>query len=249
MTEPKINEDVKPRGMTSAYVEAPFDVAKEALESRGYRIISLKENARLRKQEGKDAYVSRNGNWTREGFVYIPEKGIFLTKNSPIIDFPVEATQCHRQGREFYLNDEQIEKALADSVQIPENVKSISTKKFGEDKITVYAFGDIAQKYGDFLKDAGIKEMPIYLCNLEKKPFARQTWFWYLALGSEFFGLWCLGSVYRLRGVSNENAEGVAQNFPGSKNLEIYTTEQINQALTKAKLSGIEQLLFEKLRQ
>ena len=39
--------DVKGK-LESAYVEAPFDKAKKKLESRGYRIISLEENARLR---------------------------------------------------------------------------------------------------------------------------------------------------------------------------------------------------------
>ena len=39
MTE--IIEDIKQEGITSAYIEAPFDGAQEALESENYFIISL----------------------------------------------------------------------------------------------------------------------------------------------------------------------------------------------------------------
>ena len=39
----KINVDVRPRGIASAYIAAPFDKAKEALEKEGYAIISLQE--------------------------------------------------------------------------------------------------------------------------------------------------------------------------------------------------------------
>ena len=202
MVNPQINEDIKPRGITSAYVEVPFDVAKKTLERANYRIISLEENARLRMQEGKDSYVSRNGNWTREGFVYIPEKGIFLTKNSPIFDNAREAIKCHRKGKEFYLTKDQIEKALADSIQIPRDIKSISTERFADDKITVYAFGNSAQDYGNFLKEAGINGMPIWLCDLEEKPFARQLWFRNLDGGSVLGGsYWGLHGDDRMRGV------------------------------------------------
>nr|MBA4405063.1 hypothetical protein [Nanoarchaeum sp.] len=67
-----INHDIKPTGIASAYVEAPFDIALEELEEAGYKPISLEQNARLRIQQGKGADVSRKGNWTREGFIYIP---------------------------------------------------------------------------------------------------------------------------------------------------------------------------------
>lgn len=41
---------------------APFDKGKETLEKSGYRIITLPENVRLRIQEGKESFISRNGN-------------------------------------------------------------------------------------------------------------------------------------------------------------------------------------------
>src|SRR3989344_9379505 len=102
-----LNVDIKPSVTYSAYVEAPFDKGKEALEEAGYRIISLQENAQLRMQEGQDAFVSRNGNWVKEGIIYVPNKGKFLTKNSPIMVNVEEATNCNRNSRNFYLTNKQ----------------------------------------------------------------------------------------------------------------------------------------------
>mgnify|MGYP001580781851 FL=1 len=58
-----LTQDIKPRELSdSAYSDLPFDKAKQELESDNYRIISLEENAKLRIQEGKDSFVSKNGN-------------------------------------------------------------------------------------------------------------------------------------------------------------------------------------------
>ena len=212
----KIIQDIQPRGMYSAYVDASFDKAKQALEKDGYSIISLEQNARLRMQEGK----SRNGNWTREAFLYNPETNLwYLTKKSPIMDFPVEATNAHRKGREYFLTNEQVQRALENSVEVKD--REIPTDRFGEYPLAVYAFGDSAQDYGLFLKDVNkdvnIKEMPIWLPDSREKPFARQLWFRYLddwsVLDGDYMGL----LSGRLRGV--RYAEGIAnaKNSTGNK--------------------------------
>jgi len=59
--------------LDSVVITAPFDEAKQQLESQGYRIISLEENARLRMLEGANADVSINGNWVMES-IYVPGK-------------------------------------------------------------------------------------------------------------------------------------------------------------------------------
>jgi hypothetical protein len=175
----KIIPDIKPGGTSSAYVTAPFDEANLALTKKGYRIISLQENARLRMQEGADSFVSRNGNWTREEVVYNASKGIYLSKNlSHILRNAKEATSCHKSNQEYLLTDAQLEASLVDSVKLTS--KEIPTERFGENEITVYVFGDDAQEYGDFLKSAGITKMPIWLANNKAKPFARQMWFRYI---------------------------------------------------------------------
>ncbi|MFH1249016.1 MAG: hypothetical protein V1660_02600 [archaeon] len=208
----------------SIYLEKPFDEGKKELESRGYRVISLEENARLkeleirgyrvisleenarlRMQEGKDSFISRNGNWVREGVIYVPKKGIFLTKNSPIMDNAKKATDCHRNRKDFYLTNSQVEKALEDSVELKK--EKIPTNRFKDNKIAVYAFGDIAEQYGNFLKEAEINEMPVWLEDMQNKSFARQLWFWDLGARSELNGN--LGDLYdnnRVRGVLNSRS-------------------------------------------
>ena len=201
--------DVRPTVITSAYVVAPFDKAKAKLERSGYHVISLEENARLRMQEGRDSDVSKNGNWVREGVLYVPNEGKFLTRNSPIMDNPVKATNAHRKGKDFYLTDNQVEEALSDSVAL--SLKSIPTDRFGEDEITSYAFGEIAKQYGGFLKEAGIDSMPIYTADLQDKPFARQLWFRGVGGRSGLYG-YCgyLGDV-SVRGVLD--AEGAKKSL------------------------------------
>ena len=167
--------DVKKGRLRSAYVEAPFDVAKDKLERAGYHIISLQENARLRMQERRDSSVSKDGNWTREGVLYVPEKGVFLVRNSPIMSHAKEATEVfNRIGKEFYLTNKQVEKALADSVNLEGG--AIPTNRFGEDKRSVFAFGEDARAYGEFLRDARIKEMPIFILNPSMESYVSPMW-------------------------------------------------------------------------
>jgi len=208
-----IIQDVKGK-IESAYIEAPFDEAKEALEKAKYKIISLEEMAMLRIQEGKDAYISQYGNCTREGIIYIPKKGKFLTKSSPIMDNAKEATERHRKGMEFYINEEQVKKALENSVQLSEGIINIHVSEFGNEPITAFAFGKYAKEYGKFLKDVGADELPIWTSNLESEPFARQLWFKYL-------GSWYdLGGGYRdlhdgnrVRGVRVASAKSASKKY------------------------------------
>ncbi|MCX6749362.1 MAG: hypothetical protein NTW17_01285 [Candidatus Pacearchaeota archaeon] len=237
----KILEDITPTGIASAYVEAPFDEGKEALESRGYNVISLEDNARLRIQQGKDAFVSRNGNWVREGVLYVPKKGIFLTKNSPIMLNPKEATNAHRKGKDYFLTGEQVEQSLVDSIEL--SGEAIPTNRFGENPTTAYAFGEIAEQYGNFLKEAKINKISIWLADLQDKPFARQMWFRDLGGGSGLDGDGRdLGIDGRLRGVKI-GAEGTASNFVG------YTEKQISEVLKRLKLQGLEGQILSGLRQ
>lgn len=194
----KVIEDIKLEGVASAHVTASFDKGKEALEKGEYKIISLEEYAKLRIQEGKDAFISRGGGLVREGVLYVPKKGIFLTKKSPIIDYAEEATNCHRKGKDFYLTDNQVEKALSDSVKLTK--KEIPTNRFNDEEITVYVFGNIAKQYGEFiieagahygetqrkagfgfgdsLRNLGTEKMPIWLADIQDKPFVKPIFVW-----------------------------------------------------------------------
>ena len=234
-----INIDIKPTGTESVYIEAPFDKGKKALEDKGYKLISLHDNALLRIQQGKNHDISRNGNWVREGVLYVPNKGRFLTKNSPIMDNAKETTACHRKGEDFYLTEEQVEEALKDSIKLES--KPIPTNRFKDDDITAFAFGDVAEDYGLFLKDAEIEVMPIWLADIQEKPFAKQIWFSDLGNGSGLNGgrsLYCGNGV---RGV--RYAESVAQNAG-----QLYSSAQITKALNNLGISGsLEQQIFKTL--
>ena len=164
----------------SAVVYAPFDEAKKLLEDKGYSIISLEEIATLRILEGPLADISKTASRTREGFLYVPGKGSFITKKSPIMQNPVEARREHRAERQYFLTDEQVGQSLEDSVQIsekPENLM-IPTDRFGKNEITKYLFGRIAGQYGRFLRRNDVTEMPIWASDaqsiLSDRPFARQ---------------------------------------------------------------------------
>lgn len=182
----EIIDDIKPTEIYSAPAVGPFDIAKRALERKGYEVISLEQSAQLRIQQGPNHNISKNGNWVREGTLYVPGKGKFLTKKSPIMQNPTKATNAHRNREDFYLTNNQVKSALEDSVLL--SASEIPTNRFGEDEVTVFAFGKTATQYGDFLRQNGIDSMPIYTANLQDKPFARQMWFRSLGDGSDLDG-------------------------------------------------------------
>ena len=248
-----IINDIKPRGIDSAYAQLPFDQGKVELEKAGYRVISLEENARLRIQEGKSADVSRSGNWVREDFLYVPKRDkVIFTKNSPIMKHAIEATQANRDGKEFYVDEQEVQKALGDSIDVSYSQKPIPTKRFGENEITVFAFGDEkkAQEYGAFLKEAGISEMPLWIVdnkyvNEQENSFARKLWFRILDVRSVLGGDGGLYYDNRVRGVREVCEANEPQKNLG--NVTRYTLEDIEKALKESGFSGAKKGLFEKL--
>ncbi len=237
----RIIQDIKGGKLHSAYAIGTFDIAKEALESNGYKVISLEEQAGLRVQEGANSSISRRGNYTREGFIYVPNKGVFLTKNSPIMENAKDATNRHRNGNEFYLNDKQVEKALADSVLIKET--EIPTKRFGDDAISNFAFGKNAKAYGEFLKENGIDSIQVYLANSENKPCGGRS-----SLGGDDGSLSYGCNVVRgVRASANSKGASVAQKIEAPK-IEAYTPKDIQRALNELGFSGLEKDLIKKLK-
>lgn len=245
----EITQDVKKGRLHSAYAVGAFDNAKEALEAKSYKVISLEEQAGLRVQEGADSSVSQRGNWTKEGFIYVPSKGAFLTKDSPIMANAKDATNCHRNCKEFYLNDEQVEKSLADSVKIGKT--EIPTSRFADEAITNFAFGKNAKAYGEFLKENGIDNIQVYLADAQNKPFARQAWLHWVGgvNGSDLSGYYrSLGCDYsEVRGVRSASDE-VAKPARENSRVEAYTSKDIQRALKILKLTGLESQILETLK-
>jgi hypothetical protein len=238
-------QDIKPT-IVSAYVNAPFDQSKEMLVKADYEIITAEQNAGLRMQYGKDAFVSKNGNYVKEGCVYVPSKGRFITRGSLVMASPNQATESHRNRNEFYVSQEQIDSVIGNSVQVPFEQSVIPTNRFGKDPVTVFLFGQSAQKYGEFLMEAKIDNMPLYFndknyVDSKDKPFANQLWLSRLALNSAVYGnliAGYLGYSSTVRGVKL-SAEGATP-----KNAEkTYTLNQILTTLKAGNLSGLESMV------
>ena len=182
----KLIKDITKGAVQSAYVCAPFDEAKAHLEKYGYELITPEQFAQARIAQGASNSVSVNGAYTSMGDVMIPKKGRFLTKLSLVMERPVEATEAHRNGNEFYVSNEDVERVLASgNVFVPYNQSGIPFNKFAEDPITSFVFGKTAEKYGLFLKEAlketGIIAMPLRLedkgyIDSKENPFANQAW-------------------------------------------------------------------------
>lgn len=254
-TKYELKVDVRPTRIQSAIVFAPFDEGMKLLENEGYDIISLQENARLRMQQGKDAFISQNGNWVKEGVIYIPKKGNKLVRESPILYNSINATQAHREGKDFYPSKGYIDQVLSDSIDFPTKNSEIPTNRFGENELTAWAFGDFAQAYGNFLKDSGIQSMPTWsvdqnYVNQQDKPFARQLWFDWLDGRSGLIGdNWYLHCDFRVRGVlqAAEGSAAASQISTSPSQIESYTPARISEALRELKIEGLEDQILSQL--
>ncbi|HLC87208.1 MAG TPA: hypothetical protein VJH65_02960 [Candidatus Nanoarchaeia archaeon] len=221
----EINEDISEKEYKSAYIRnTAFDTAQKALEGKKYRIISLRENAILRINQ-KDSDVSRTGNLVREGVIFVPKDGIYFTKNSPLLISAEEVVNAYRDNKEYYLSENQLEKALEkeNSIKVSSNESEIiPTNRFGEEELTTWAFGPIAKKYGEFLKEAGVSKMPVRLILIgrteippsitlkdfldrQDKPCANQLYFCGILLESTLSNKgFLLGPRLHVRGISGK---------------------------------------------
>ena len=193
----KIDVDIRPTGIESAVAHDSFDKSIDYLIKRGYRIIDLSLNAELRAYYNVTAYISQHGNWTREGIIHFPKGDSKLVRNSPILYSAKEATKAHRNEKEFYPAQKQIEKSLEDSINFPQEEIRIPTNRFDSEELLVWTFREEkkAKIYGEFLREAGINKMPVYpitkyYVREKKKPFAIQVWFEGLDHLSALDGAW-----------------------------------------------------------
>jgi len=258
--------DIKSRGIESARtVCAPLDKELSALTEKGYGIISLPQNSKLRIQEGYSSDISQTGNWISEGVLYFQKgKPNKIVRNSPTLESVIKATKVNRRWREFYPMLDEIEKALVDSIDFPEDqYTSIPTNRFGDGdfkignykagNLTIWAFGGEkeAKAYGEFLRRSGIKEMQVHAVNKDdvnkkNKPFVRQLYFRGLGTDSTLSGDWSLGPQdNELRGIKISD-EGIVLKIEDE---EAYSPKEISKALTKLGFSGLDKILLEKLRQ
>jgi len=250
MEKAQLEAEVK--GLGKVYlIERPFDESLNALKEQNAKIVSGRDLAYARITQGAKDHVSTYGSYIKQGFLYVPKKGLSLVAESPILASSEKATNCHRNGKEFYPTSKQVEKALAKSVKVPYDLTAVPTNRFGENEVTVFLFEDLAEKYGGFLREhCRINEMPVYKLSKsdvdsQKKPFARQAWLHRVDDGWSDLG--GNGRVlyysYAVRGVQKETAEG------GSQKIQTYTETDIKNVLRTLKLEGLEGKVLETLRE
>jgi hypothetical protein len=239
------------RGIESAYVDAPLVPGQMILENAGYQVISLEENAKLRVREGLDSEVCTKGNYVMEGVIYTSDRGVFLTKKSPIID----AYRDRNKGWSvfdvsFPILPSQVEDALTHSFKVSDggtgqNInKLIPIERIPDDPLCVWVFGTSVKDYSELLKEAGHREMRFWgwfdfdgnSKNLNH-PYAKQIFF---------------QSVSKLRSWHDFFSAGLTiegNKVRGIKHIkEHYSPEQISQSLRTLNLTGLEKSILSNLR-
>lgn len=219
--------------VTIATEQDAFDKALAVLNKAGYIQTETKDLAQARIALGKQHDVSQYGSYNQEGFLYLPKdaKSILIVdgKHNPILKNPVEATNAHRNGKEFYVEADKLRQlaksnpndAIKSGVLLlsRNDIKNISVDKLAEHPLSNFLLRDTAKDYGKFLKDANISSVPIYVddkdyTQKQDKPFARLLWLWNLGDNSGFDGFsWDLHDGSRVRGVraSTEGAKLTSQ--------------------------------------
>lgn len=197
------------------YVEAPFDKALEAIESKGGEIITAKQLADVRMQYDVDHSLSTNGSSIREGILFVPNskhKRILL-RNSLVLKNPAEATEAYRSGKEYTI-PENVTSVLDELKEDKDylaidSLDDVPTDRFGEDGRMVFLFGKSARNYGLWLKDIGkVSKIGFYnfrddlYIDKQERLFAGQLWLHSLGNDSGIDGInRDLSNNYRVRGV------------------------------------------------
>lgn len=184
----------------------PFDVGivelrkpDESRQKPSLELITAEQLAIIRIRDGLASPFSTQGTWVAENYNYgkgrAAEIVIASASLNPILKQPVEATNAHRQNKEFYLTDavwKQL-RAVAESdpykamksgallVRRKDLKSEIPVEAFGETPETVFLFREQAQAYGNWLGVQGIKTVPQYSANADyakKQPqsFGRALW-------------------------------------------------------------------------
>lgn len=142
--------------------------------------------------------ANNNGFWTSNAHIYAPNGEILAVKasDSPLLQSPREATQAHREGREFSIASslynklrerasDDAAKALSSGVLLFERPSSapehIPIEALQDHAYARFVFEDQITKYAAFLKDHKIKAVPLYTVPLDHastqpSPFVRALW-------------------------------------------------------------------------
>lgn len=219
--------------------DGPFDQGMAVLREKGLELITAEQLAILRIRDGPASPFSTQGTWVAENYNYSSGRDaeiIIASANlNPILKQPVEATNAHRQGEEFYLN-EAAWKQLRDVAESDpyKAIKSgallvtrkalkfeIPVEALGETPETVFLFREQAKAYGNWLKAQGISAVSQWtVCEdhakKQNQPFGRALWVRSLDDRSELDGYYLVlhYDYGRVRGVRVVPAERAAPEVP-----------------------------------
>lgn len=149
----------------------PFDKGIAALRREGVRLISAERLALVRVSDDPKSPFSMQGNWVAENYIYATNGDILVASGSynPLLKNPERATDAHRAGKEFYLEDKVFEELRGIAKADPEEaIRSgvllvmrkdiqgeIPSNRLAESPIGLFLFRQQAKPYGEWLKAQG----------------------------------------------------------------------------------------------
>ncbi len=175
--------------------EGAFDICVDKLKADGLELMTARQLAEARILGGANHPVSKSWSWVAESFNYIDGYILIASKTfNPLLQYPSfakQATDCHRKGEEFFLNDVIVGYLLEGAKNgkvlqlkrkdVPNNIPTNAFSKEPFKRITDFLFGDKAEEYGCFLRANEIKKVPLYVVDKadakkRSKAFSRALW-------------------------------------------------------------------------
>ena len=119
IVEAKLEAEIE--GLGKIYrADAPFDIARQSLNSERINLIIPRDLAYARQKVSKSHSLNTNGSYTRAGFAYAKEEPVLLALNSPLsrnMRLARQATEANRQGKYFSTDDLEIYEKLAQQAE------------------------------------------------------------------------------------------------------------------------------------
>ena len=245
-------------------VETAADFYSELKELKlgGARLISPRDEAYARLQtRGKEDIGKDCGTRTRAGFEHAKEQLPILRLNSRLLNpalakkavksnranayFHTETTEEYEQSLKQAEKDMSKEPSKRSAVVLPSRDNfTMSDKENWE--VLEAVLKDQAEPYFKFNGPITVYPVDKKVVDAQDGTIETALWFWSLGNRSDFIGYYGdLGDADRARGV-RKSAEGAAKNFEAVKT---YTLAQIQEALKKGNIHGIEQILINELKQ
>ncbi len=201
------------QGIRYVYEDGPFDFDKgiDYLRENKTSLGNPWDLFKVRILLDSTDEINTDGTNVAITLIYAPKKRDVIVvdkRHDPILRNPRKATDAHRSGREFYVNDSRFrklaetdpEKAIESGVLLLSRREierlegdGISTSRFGKDKYSYFLARKQSRQYGLLLKEKEIDNIIVSFVgqdyvNFEERSFARKLWIRGLSDKSSLFG-------------------------------------------------------------